>query len=240
MKRIVLLILVLFLFSACVHTEKQEENTTDDIVTHENITEDTTLSLAEETTSAKTAETTEARTEEQTSLQETAVKDVNINEIKALFFETEKAYSYFTGYADNVYAEGTAEINGQRYDRCSLANSLDGLRELVSPYISAENTEKLIKTSVMDGVPLFAESDNTLWRFGGFAAQWGLDAAVTEIVSATPQTDGSIKVDVNITMPEFDIETKAVYTCRQSADGNLMFTDDFELPIILVMKDADI
>lgn len=159
--------------------------------------------------------------------------------IRAAFDEAYTVATLFSGYAANVYADGSIEVEYDseysptlQYDRFSLCSTMSELSEMVELYFSDEIGETLMATEARPGAPLYLEKDGVLYRFGGFVSLYAVDTEYIEIVSVTKESDDKFTVSVKAEYPDFYGEELATvthdYTCEK-IDGVYKFTGEFPL-----------
>ncbi len=158
--------------------------------------------------------------------------------IRAAFDEAYTVATLFSGYAANVYADGSIEVEYDsdysptlQYDRFSLCGTMTELAEMVDIYFVPEIGEKLMATEVRPNAPLYLEKDGVLYRFGGFASLYAVDTEYIEVVSVTKDGE-TFTVSVKAEYPDFYGEELATvthdYTCKL-VDGTYKFTGEFPL-----------
>lgn len=160
-------------------------------------------------------------------------------EVAAAFFDAQKVALYFSGYGSGMYTEGSIEVAGgtyegavsTQYDRFSACDTMAELREATEAAFTDELAQTFLDRSVGD-MPLFYESDGVLYRFGGYVAQYGAEAELTEIVECRRNGDGSITLSVRATFPglyggDADINVEQDYTCID-VGGKYKFTGEFK------------
>ncbi len=158
--------------------------------------------------------------------------------IRAAFDEAYTVATLFSGYAANIYADGSIQVDYDseytptlQYDRFSLCDTMDELSEMVELYFSNEIGESLMATEARPNAPLYLEKDGVLYRFGGYVALYAVDTEYIEIVSVT-KDGGKFTVSVKAEYPDFYGEELATvthdYTC-ENIDGAYIFTGEFPL-----------
>ncbi len=169
-------------------------------------------------------------------------------DVAAAFFDAQNVALYFSGYGRNMYTEGSIDVEGgtypgavsTQYDRFSVCDTMAELREAVEAVFTDELAQVFLNKTA-SGMPLFYESDGVLYRFGGYVAQYGADAELTEILECRRNDDGSITLSVRATFPGFyggdaHVIVEHEYTCINS-DGKYKFTGEFPLPIELAASE---
>lgn len=172
---------------------------------------------------------------------------LDLDAITAAFAEAEASAALFTGYAGRILAGETRQmrVDGEElpYDRVEVADSFDALRALCADSLDDALIETLLETQAAGKYPLFLEykedkaSPSTLWRFGGYAAQYSLDTCSRTVNTAAELRDGRVAVTVEIVCDELDVSLSHTYTCRRDGE-RFIFTDEFPLPIELALAAA--
>lgn len=158
--------------------------------------------------------------------------------VRAAFDEAYTVATLFSGYAANVYADGSIEVEYDdeyrstlQYDRFSLCGTLAELGEMVELYFSDEIGSDLMAMEVMPNAPLYLEKDGVLYRFGGFVSLYVVDTEYIEVVSVTKDGD-TFTVSVKAEYPDFYGEELATvthdYTCER-VGSTYKFTGEFPL-----------
>ena len=154
--------------------------------------------------------------------------------VEQAFYAAEATAALFSGYAGNVYAEGTIDVDGVRYDRFEICADMNALEALVRASFDDALSAEFLAAEAYDGHPLYIEQDGTLYRFGGYAAQFDYYdsmAAVTDVRAK----NGVIYVDVASTFDIMDdpLTVTHTYTCIEE-NGEYRFTGEFRLPFEVV------
>lgn len=153
-----------------------------------------------------------------------------------IYREAENFYAMFTGYGRIGYESRVIEYNGQRYQGCSHRDfsTLAEMEAVISRYFSEEITSALMNTTVaVDGYPLYLEQDGKLYRYSGYAAQWGYDAAKDYTWTPLGSYGEEHLVEVSASITEYGTEYTATAVCKYTldADGSIRFT---EFPLMIV------
>ncbi len=172
---------------------------------------------------------------------------LDLDAITAAFAEAEADAALFSGYAGRILAGETRQmrVDGEElpYDRVEVADSLDELRTLCADSLDGALIESLVGKMAAGKYPLYLEyredktSPSTLWRFGGYAAQYSLDTCSRTVTTAAELRDGRVAVTVEIVCDELDVSLSHTYTCRRDGE-RFIFTDEFPLPIELALAAA--
>lgn len=179
--------------------------------------------------------TTAPQTTEPASGSDNAPAELPEN-FEQIYREAESLYALFTGYGSIGYDSKVIEYNGQRYQGCSHRDfsSLVEMEAVISRYFSEEITSALMnKTVAGDDYPLYVEQDGKLYRFSGYAAQWGYDAAKDYTWTPLGAAGDEHLVEVSASITEYGTEYTATAVCKyvRNADGSICFT---EFPLMIV------
>ncbi|MBQ2767129.1 MAG: hypothetical protein IJF49_03515 [Clostridia bacterium] len=152
-----------------------------------------------------------------------------------IYREAEHLYAMFTGYGSIEYVDRTIRYNGETYQEFRHADfsTLAEMGNVVRQHFSEEITNTLMnKTVAGAGCPLYLEQDGQLYRFGGYAAQWGYSAAEGYTWVPLGTVDGEHLVEVSASITEYGTTYTAAVVCRYviEADGSIRFT---EFPLII-------
>lgn len=172
---------------------------------------------------------------------------LDIETVAAAFAEAERDAALFTGYAGKILAGETRKMRvGEEempYDRVEIADSLDGLRALCADSLDGALIASLIERKAAGKYPLYLEvreegtGETSLWRFGGYVAQYGLESCTSLVSEVAELRDGTLAVTVVIDCEEFGNSLTHTYTCRREGD-TVRFTEAFPLPIELALEAA--
>lgn len=156
--------------------------------------------------------------------------------IKDAFAKAEQTAAIFAGlYGD--CKDGVVEENGITYEKFETCTTMAELEERTAQSFDEELTAKLMATQVGEGKMLFVEKDAELYRFGGYAGQYGYDSADCEIVECTVDKDGVVSIHAHISFTEgtFKKEFDTLYKCVKDENGEYKFVSAFECPMMLVL-----
>ncbi|MBQ7940685.1 MAG: hypothetical protein IJ281_09975 [Clostridia bacterium] len=144
------------------------------------------------------------------------------------YHEAERVYALFTGYRANIYTEGKFSDDGADYQAVDIegCTTMEGLRALCEQYFDAALTDKLLSTTVMNQYPLYREHNGKLYRFSGYAAQFGYDIGDNYTMTSVQAENGKHTVRVDAVWNEGDrvITGKAMCTYTANENGEIRFT----------------
>ena len=150
------------------------------------------------------------------------------------FYTAERTAALFTAYAGHGYGEGPVEVNGIRYERFTLCDTMTELAGMVEDSFAQETAAELLAATSYEGHPLYVEQDGVLYRFSGNIAQFEYRDSAAEVVGVRAG-DGVIYVDVSATFDIMDepLTVTHTYTCVME-NGGYRFTGEFVLPFTVV------
>ncbi len=144
------------------------------------------------------------------------------------YHEAERVYALFTGYRANIYTEGKFSDDGADYQAVDIdgCTTMAGLRALCETYFDAALTDKLLSTTVMNQYPLYREHNGKLYRFSGYAAQFGYDIGDNYTMTSVQAENGKHTVRVDAVWNEGGrvIPGKAMCTYTVDENGEIRFT----------------
>lgn len=154
--------------------------------------------------------------------------------VTAAFYAAEATAALFTGYVGNVFADGSVEADGIRYDRFALSDTMAALEARVHASFDEALAAELLAVKTPEGYPLYIERDGALYRFGGNIAQFEYRDSAAEVINVREE-GGVILVDVAATFDIMDdpLTVTHTYTCVETA-GEYRFTGEFLLPFTVV------
>ncbi len=167
---------------------------------------------------------------------ENEITDNTLFEISGFFKEAEAVAAYFTGHGGSVTGENT-EYEGTRYDKFADCSTYSELESAVRRYFAPEIADIMLSKTIGE-LPLFLEQDGELYRFGGYAAQYGHDDCDVVITGFEEKENNLLEIKAQISFNEYEevVTTEHTYTCKITDDGTYRFADDYELPIVLIMN----
>jgi len=154
--------------------------------------------------------------------------------VTAAFYAAEATAALFTGYVGNVFADGSVEVDGIRYDRFAPCDTMAALESRVHASFDEALAAELLAAKTPEGHPLYIERDGALYRFGGYIAQFEYRDSAAEVIDVREE-GGVICVDVTATFDIMDdpLTVTHTYTCMETA-GEYRFTGEFPLPFTVV------
>jgi len=160
--------------------------------------------------------------------------DVDEAAVTAAFYAAEATAALFTGYVGNVFADGSVEVDGIRYDRFAPCDTMAALESRVHASFDEALAAELLAAKTPEGHPLYIERDGALYRFGGYIAQFEYRDSAAEVIDVREE-GGVICVDVTATFDIMDdpLTVTHTYTCMETA-GEYRFTGEFPLPFTVV------
>ncbi|MEE0968820.1 MAG: hypothetical protein U0M06_05555 [Clostridia bacterium] len=147
--------------------------------------------------------------------------------IKNFYFEAAEIYSLFTGYGNAVSSGETMEHGGEKYEKVVIEEIISKamLKDHISTMFSPEIVEELINKEVIPNVaPLYIDGVDGLYRFGGYAAQFGYDAVVPTItVSGITDSEATLTLTVSTEFYGEHIEFSEDCKIYRDIDGRWKF-----------------
>ena len=144
------------------------------------------------------------------------------------YHEAERVYALFTGYRANIYTEGKFSDDGVDYQAVDIGGctTMAGLRALCEQYFDAALTDELLSTTVMNQYPLYREHNGKLYRFSGYAAQFGYDIGDNYTMTSVQAENGKHTVRVDAVWNEGGrvVPGRAMCTYTVNENGEIRFT----------------